>query len=1721
MDSSAPRTGEADRGRGAPRRSGGTPAAIPAIAILLLGALALRLIIAYVLFPGSGFKNDVGTFTSWALTLAHSGPGGFYANAGFADYPPGYLYVLWLIGSLGNGLAGLLGGGTITVAGTTMALSEVITGALLKLPAIASDLLIGYLLYRVVRRWMGARREAMGAALGAAALFLFNPVTWYDSALWGQVDSVGTLVMLVAVVLLVDGFSEGAVAAAVLAALIKPQFGVVLAPLLVVLLLRRHVFAIGSGPRATLVPRVLRGWLTDEQGPWRLVSCAVVGVSVLLLLIVPFSLDVPSLIGRLQDTAGTYPYLTVNAYNPWALVGAGGLPSMAASGGWSPDQVPLIGSLSGVTVGALLLGAAYLVAILQLALRDSRRSILLTVVFLSLAFFILPTRVHERYLFPVFAFLPLLAVGSRSFKIATLALAAASFVNLHAVLTNPLYGTANVVGLPVGEEFRTFWWVALSVVTQTTVFVYLLWRLRPSVDLVGGPLRRLFGLPPRAPDPDPYDAPAPPPRRAALDGGTPARAEPSSAGSGLEPAADAPTAMSRLRLLRLPSWLGRRSLRADRSASVQRELPGRPDRLDLLVALLLIVAALTLRTWRLEEPYGMHFDEVYHARTATEFLQDWRYGEPHSIYEFTHPHLAKYLIAAGIVLFGDNQVTGQASLAGPVNDVLVEQRWSPSDRPAERDGDRFYVATAGGVGAYDLQTRQEVALIAVPDAARMAQRLALDADAHRLYISDAEGGAWTFDTQQLDLVRHPPQATPGSGTDLGPGPTIATKLGDLGTAALDLAVSQDGGTLVAVVPAGKLVSLSTDDGHRTGEAADPGATALEAVNRSDAAGQVAVADQVGITLRDPVKLDKLDSATLPAPATGLTLMTGLDQPPLYVTTAAGLSWVALPNSGPPTVGGPLQMPGAVRDVAWDDATNLVHVLGRTPDGSADTVYVVEPHANAVFADAPLPFTTAAWALDTQRDRPSQDREQLLALDSSGSLAVVDIGQNAFGWRFMGVIAGALMAGLIYLMSRFLFRRRSAGLFAAALILVDGMFFAQSRIAMNDTYVAFFIVAAYALFTPLYLGVWRGRAAALLGIPTVGLLLGLALASKWVGAYAIGGIVLLLLLRSALGRFIALGAMIGLTGVLGWVAIGASSPNAPLGDLTFVVIMVALTALLAAAIVLRPIRWTVDEVRFAVGAPAALGALIGLGAIVFGGRLSAEGPLTVRNLFVVAAGLLGLALAIYALFTLAGRRGLGPLAGAAGGSSAGLEPPSEPPRQAWLLPGLGWGVPWLLALGCLTVLPLVVYVVSYTPWVALGNQFWPGMPPGSNGQTLWDLTLSMYNYHNDLRAAHAASSPWWAWPFDLKPVWFFQQGFADGTTGIIYDAGNLVLFWISVPVLAWTAYQAWARRSLALTLVMIGFLCQWLPWSRIDRATFQYHYFTALPFLVLGVAYFLAELWHGPSARTWLLARAAAAAALVGVPLMWLLRAPLCWAAGVAKVAPSSQVCGYVSLPFVLTERIAAVALILAVGGGIFLWQLRILLREGRLDLARGRPAAGPPGGTLWLGVTAAATLVALILAVGRFGETPLLSVPLGSAGPYLFALLTLVPLAAVAYFVLLARDPRRFALGLVGAMTIWFVIFYPDISGLPIPTGLKNLFQVLPLPTYSYDFQFAVNTDPATVVHLGSVETLSLTLVTAALAGAVMYAAWSWRQARAEAVARPPDPARPSSGPRGLDAPAG
>jgi dolichyl-phosphate-mannose-protein mannosyltransferase len=75
-------------------------------------------------------------------------------------------------------------------------------------------------------------------------------------------------------------------------------------------------------------------------------------------------------------------------------------------------------------------------------------------------------------------------------------------------------------------------------------------------------------------------------------------------------------------------------------------LPSPGPRRDLAVALLLALVAAVFRLPRLGVPGEEVFDEVYHAKTALQYLN----GE--SPIEWVHPPTAKLLIAVGVWLFG-------------------------------------------------------------------------------------------------------------------------------------------------------------------------------------------------------------------------------------------------------------------------------------------------------------------------------------------------------------------------------------------------------------------------------------------------------------------------------------------------------------------------------------------------------------------------------------------------------------------------------------------------------------------------------------------------------------------------------------------------------------------------------------------------------------------------------------------------------------------------------------------------------------------------------------------------------------------------------------------------------------------------------------------------------------------------------------------------------------
>ena len=249
----------------------------PALIVLLLGGLALRLTIAYVLFPSSGFESDIGSYASWALTLGEHGPAGFYANAGFSDYPPAYLYVLWPVGLLASAARMRLAAG----------------GELVKLPAILLDIAVGYVIYRLVLGWTwpGPRAETTGPGRCCAVSSSTRspsttrrcgarptrPAPWW--CCWASLHSI-------------RGNSEGAAALAATAAVVKPQFGVVLIPLVAFVLRQAPPAATRHRAHATAPGRRRRcaAGLSAEQGWPRLVTAFAAAWVAFFVLALPFGM---------------------------------------------------------------------------------------------------------------------------------------------------------------------------------------------------------------------------------------------------------------------------------------------------------------------------------------------------------------------------------------------------------------------------------------------------------------------------------------------------------------------------------------------------------------------------------------------------------------------------------------------------------------------------------------------------------------------------------------------------------------------------------------------------------------------------------------------------------------------------------------------------------------------------------------------------------------------------------------------------------------------------------------------------------------------------------------------------------------------------------------------------------------------------------------------------------------------------------------------------------------------------------------------------------------------------------------------------------------------------------------------------------------------------------------------------------------------------------------
>jgi dolichyl-phosphate-mannose-protein mannosyltransferase len=156
-----------------------------------------------------------------------------------------------------------------------------------------------------------------------------------------------------------------------------------------------------------------------------------------------------------------------------------------------------------------------------------------------------------------------------------------------------------------------------------------------------------------------------------------------------------------------------------------------------------------------------------------------------------------------------------------------------------------------------------------------------------------------------------------------------------------------------------------------------------------------------------------------------------------------------------------------------------------------------------------------------------------------------------------------------------------------------------------------------------------------------------------------------------------------------------------------------------------------------------------------------------------------------------------------------------------------------------IVPVLVYLLSYLPYMVV-----PGEGNGIRG--VLNYQSQMYNYHSKLQASHPFSSNWWEWPIIRKPIWYYtgQAYLPEGKISSIVSMGNPAIWWVGIPAVIASATIGIRKKDKAILFVLVAALSQYLPWVLVPRLTFIYHFFSAVPFVILCITYVIKHIKEG-------------------------------------------------------------------------------------------------------------------------------------------------------------------------------------------------------------------------------------------------------------------------------------
>lgn len=335
-----------------------------------------------------GFPNDSACFYAWSYDVFENGFYSFYTSGTFADYPPGAVYILYWVGALLH----------IFHSGYQSFMGNLI----IKLPSILCDIGTAFFIWKIGHK----KKVEEYPLLILIIMYLTNPSVFLNSSLWGQVDSIFTLAVLLMCWFLTQGATIPAYIIFGLGVLIKPQT-CVFAPVLIY----------------GIIDQVILHNFTWKNFFKNLFSGLAV-IAGMMLLCTPFGLD--NAINQYMTTLSSYPYIAVNAFNFWGFFGLN----------WCGQDTPFLFTNFKTLGNVVIVLIVILSALLFFKNKDKESRYFSVAAFIITTMFLFSIRMHERYVYPVMALLLLTYLLSplKEYFITFIAMSLMHFYNIYYVL---------------------------------------------------------------------------------------------------------------------------------------------------------------------------------------------------------------------------------------------------------------------------------------------------------------------------------------------------------------------------------------------------------------------------------------------------------------------------------------------------------------------------------------------------------------------------------------------------------------------------------------------------------------------------------------------------------------------------------------------------------------------------------------------------------------------------------------------------------------------------------------------------------------------------------------------------------------------------------------------------------------------------------------------------------------------------------------------------------------------------------------------------------------------------------------------------------------------------------------------------------------------------------------------------------------------------------------